>query len=158
MIDRTCDRESAVLAAYRMNGGNSSRMPDGTSGPDEETRAHVARCAACAVALEAERATKELAAAFAAEAHLPPVEVVALRARLRARREETELSLRPLELWQRFAGVAIAAGLAVALVLFAPSFGGLTAGSGTVDPKQAVLLLGVGSLLALPFAWRRRIA
>jgi len=148
MIDRTCDRETAVLAAYRAGGGRL----------DEEAHAHVARCAACALALEAERATKELAAAFAAEARLAPVEVVALRARLRARREETERSLRPLELWQRFAGVAIAAGLVMALVLFGPSFAGLSSAPANVDPKLAVLVLGVGSLLALPFAARRRVA
>ena len=150
MTDRTCSRESAVLAAYRDGAGADAL--------DAETRAHVARCPACAVALEAERATKELAAAFAAEAHLPPVEIVALRARLRARREETERSLRPLELWQRFAGAAIAAGLVVALVLFGPMFGALDSAPAAVDPKLVALFLGVGSLLALPFARRRQLA
>jgi hypothetical protein len=146
MIDPTCDRENAVLAAIRRGG------------LDEAARAHVAGCAACALALEAERATKELAAVFAAEARLAPVEVVALRARLRARSEETERSLRPLELWQRFAGVAVAAGLLVAGILSGPMFGALGAAPAGVDPKLALLALGVGSLLTLPFAGRRRIA
>lgn len=151
MIDRTCDREAAVLAAYRIHGGIG-----GANGLDEELRGHVSRCAACSVALEAERAAKELAAAFAAEARLAPVDVLVLRARLRARREEAERSLRPLELWQRFAGAAVAAGLAVAAVAFGPMFGALGQAPAGAPSASTLFALAVASLLALPFARRFR--
>jgi hypothetical protein len=146
MTLRTCDREPTVLAAHR------------AGVLDEPTRAHLHHCAACALALEAERALAETAEAYGRQARLAPAPTLLLRARLRARREETERSLRPLELWQRFAGVAVAAGLAAAAIVFGPMFGALGSAPAGASPTRALFALAVASLLALPFARRFRFS
>lgn len=130
---------------------------------DEHLRSHLANCADCALALEVEqamRASSETLAAVARE-RLAPAEVVLLRARLRARRESAERSLRPMEIWQRFAVAAAAVGLAVGVLLSGSLFTtlgrlGSASGSTAADPRQAALVAGVAALLALPFVQRTR--
>ena len=105
-------------------------------------------------------AMARLAAQLVPLANLRTAPQLLLRARLEARRQATERSLRPLLVWQRVAAITIAAGMLLALVVGAPLFGGLAAASGPA-PTPARLLAGLGLLLlsALPFAQRlRRLA
>lgn len=105
-------------------------------------------------------AMARLAAQLAPRANLRTAPQLLLRARLEARRQATERSLRPLLVWQRVAAITIALGMLLALVLGAPLFGAL-ASTGGPAPTPARLLAGLGllALSTLPFAQRlRRLA
>jgi hypothetical protein len=105
-------------------------------------------------------AMARLAAELVPRANLRTAPQLLLRARLEARRQATERSLRPLLVWQRVAAITIAVAMLLALVLGAPLFGGFTAAGGPA-PTPARLLAGIGLLVlaTLPFAQRlRRLA
>lgn len=143
MTFRTCNDEVRILSAARAGE---------LSAPQ---RAHIAGCAACSAAIETERAMGEISGALAAVARprLAPPGVVLLRARIRARREAAERSLRPLELWQRFAAAAVAGGIVLGVALSGSLFSGLTSSSpARPDPSQLLLAAGLAALAALPFA------
>lgn len=148
MTTSTCPESATLLAAHRRGALDDSR------------RTHLASCPDCALALEVEQAMHAGAEALAAIARerLAPPEIVSLRARLRARREASEHSLRPMELWQRFAIAAAVVGLAVGVTLSGTLFASLVSASGATqtDPRQAALIAGVAALAALPFARRAR--
>jgi hypothetical protein len=114
-----------------------------------------ARTDADLVAVDA--AMARLAADLAPLATLRTAPQVLLRARLEARRRATERSLRPLVLWQHFAGAAVLFGMAAALGVAGPLWGGLATAAASA-PTPARLLAGVGltALAALPFAGRGR--
>ena len=107
--------------------------------------------------LAVDAAMRRLAAGLAPLATLRTAPQLLLRARLEARRRATERSLRPLLLWQRFAAVAVALAMGVALWLGGPLWSGLTAAAAPA-PTPARLLAGIGLLVLsmLPFAQRLR--
>lgn len=146
MTFRTCIQEDRILSAARAGGLSAAQST------------HLETCSACAQALEAEQAMDSLSGALAAAARprLAPPEAILLRARLRARREAAERSLRPLELWQTFAAWAVAAGLALGVAFSGSLFSGLASAPGRPDPSQLLFAVGVAALAALPFARRAR--
>lgn len=113
MTLRECDREQDVLDALV-----SRRWPDRI---DEDLRAHVTSCTACADLVE-------VAGALLSEetveppCDLPPASIVWWRAQLRAREDATRAALRPITITQA-AAVACATILFLALVAtVVPSF------------------------------------
>lgn len=139
MTPETCPREPGLLAALRR---------DSLAADDV---AHLASCARCALAADAERWMSGAVAAFSSD-RLPSAGSLLLRAQLRARREAAERSLRPLRAWWRVAG---AAGAAVAL--YAATRGdAFFAAVWTASPTPAEALFAGGTLLlaALP-VWLR---
>jgi len=146
MTFRTCSDEDRILSAARAGELSAAQSE------------HLAGCSACSAAVAAERAMHELSEALAAAARprLAPPEVVLLRARIRARREAAERSLRPVEIWQRFAAGAVAAAVLVALAFSGSLFGGLASAPARPDPSQILLAVGLAALAALPFARRAR--
>jgi hypothetical protein len=146
MTFRTCSDEDRILTSARAGALSA------------EQRAHVAGCPSCAAALETESALSALSEALAAQARprLAPSDVILLRAKLRARREAAERSLRPLELWQRFAALAAAIGLVVGLSISGSLFGGLASAPARPDPSHLLFAVALAALAALPFARRTR--
>ena len=146
MTFRTCNDEDRILSAARAGGLSAAQS------------AHLASCSSCALALERSGRWSRSSGALAAEARsrLAPPEVILLRAKLRARREAAERSLRPLELWQRFAAWAVAAGLVVGVAFSGSLFSGLASTPDRPDPSQLLFAVGVAALAALPFARRAR--
>ena len=106
MTDPTCPRAAALAAAV-------ARRP---LAADE--LAHARACDECAIEL-AIAASRPLARKLVASARLPDARRTLLRARLEARRRETERRLRPLVVWQTVVLVlASAVGLWIAPQLF----------------------------------------
>jgi len=139
MTTETCEREPALLAALRRG-----RLAD-------DDAAHLAACARCALAVDAERWMAGAVAAFAAPA-VPSAGSLLLRAQLRARRDAAERSLRPLRAWRRI--VAVGGG---AFALFALTrSGGFFAGLWSAAPSSAEAILAAGTLaLASLPVWLR---
>ncbi len=150
MTFRTCNHEDRILAAVRTGVRTGELSP--------EQRAHLASCPSCLAAVEAEHAMSALAEPLvqAARRRLPPPEVILLRAKLRARREAAERSLRPLEIWLRFAAVAVAMGLALGLSVSGSLFGALASGPAQLHPSRLLFAVGLAALAVLPFARRIR--
>ena len=140
-----CPREPHVLAALRNARGESGAIRKAAVG---EHAAHLATCSSCALAADAERWL------LAAAASLVPTRVpspggLILRARLRARREAADRSLRPLEIWR--ATALVAGGLMMATLGTGPFLDGLWT---RTTPAQALFALGALVLAGLPI-WLR---
>jgi len=149
MNDSPCPHTDALLAAHHGAG------PGG--GPDSELLDHLAGCATCARALFADSQLKSLAGSLARAARLPAPQVVQFRARLRARAELAERSLRPLAVWRGVAAVVAAVGLGLGLGLSGPLFTGMEGtGAAAGDPARLLTACGLLTLLALPFFSRLR--
>lgn len=145
MNPEDCPLEARVLAVLRA----------GCSDP--EILRHLDRCSACGAAALAERALRSLAEERAAAHGLPSPGIVLLRARLRARREAGDRSLRPVLVWQRIVTLVAAAGLTLGAVAGAPvlaAFGGLGGGKG-LEATPARFLLGAGLLVLATLAARQ---
>lgn len=148
MTANPCPRASAILAARRSAAG---------LGWTDDDRAHLAGCATCRDAVAVERAFAAVAlpaSAQAAARHLPPANVVLLRARLAARRAALERSVVPLALWQTVTGAVAVAGGVLALATL-PELG---LGAATPTAVQLVAGLGLVGLATLPFLGRLRSA
>lgn len=142
MATERCEREVRLLAALR----------DGRAGEDDFV--HLAACASCALAAEADRWLRQAAAAMTPES-LPSPGALLLRARLRAQREAAERSLRPIAVWRRLAlavGGAALAGVALGSPFFSASW------SAAPSPALALFAAGTVLLAALPVWFRLRRA
>jgi len=139
----TCPHENRLLAAAR-----SGELP-------AWERDHLAGCAACTVALDAERWMSAAADALAPET-LPSPATLLLRARLRARRDAEERALRPLESWRTAALACGVAAAAAVTALHSGLFG--KAWTSAMTPAQTLLVFGVVVVSGLPFLQRLRSA
>jgi hypothetical protein len=141
MTDPTCTRATTLAAAAERRA------------LDAEELAHVGACDACATEL-ATAASRQVARGLVAAAHLPNARQTLLRARLEARRLETERRLRPLAIWH---AVVLVLGAAVS-AWFAPSLvTAFAAAPGAADLPLLLPVAGVGLLTAvLIFAARRQ--
>ena len=141
MDTHDCTREAALLVALR----------HGQLTADDER--HLASCASCTLAADAERWMAAAAETFATP-HLPSAGSLLLRAQLRARREAAERSLRPLRAWRQFAGAAGAAVAVLALTRGELFFAALWTASPT--PAEALFAAGTLALASLPIWLRLR--
>ncbi|MFN7960592.1 MAG: hypothetical protein U0002_04915 [Thermoanaerobaculia bacterium] len=140
-MNARCPREEELLATLSLAG----------PGPEQET--HLAACAACQEAVRTARALQEGARALHRQANLPPASVVLLKARIRAREEALERSLRPVVWWQRVA-TALAVGVATAgawgMLQGAQAAATAGAAASPAPPLQLLLALGLGALALAP--------
>lgn len=144
MTPPTCARTEPIRSAF-------AQRP-----LDAGERAHLRVCDDCAAAL-ASAASGEIARGLAATARLPSARQTLLRARLEARRRETERRLRPLAIWQSIAlGVAGLVALRLAPAVVAGLATAPASSPTPASPAQALFALGLGLLGALAFGVVRR--